>query len=276
MGISRLTFLKLATAILAWWTVGGLNGDCATSSAEAKAPSKFRVMSYNIHHGEGLDGKVDLERIAALIKQEGADIVALQEVDKGVERTKRRDLPAELSVLTGMTCIFSNNYSFQGGEYGNAVLTRFPVKSWTNTHYKMLRPGEQRGILQLKLDVRGREVMFMNTHIDHRPDDSERLLNTETISQLFTNYSGTPIVLCGDFNDVPESRVYEKLAALFVDSWKAAGSGPGLTIPAESPKKRIDYIWISRGGPITPLRMWVPNSQASDHLPIVAEFEFRR
>ena len=276
MGISRLTFLKLATAILAWWMVGGLNGDCATSSAETNAPSTFRVMSYNIHHGEGLDGKVDLERIAVLIKQEGADIVALQEVDKGVERTKRRDLPAELSVLTGMTCIFSNNYSFQGGEYGNAVLTRFAVKSWTNTHYKMLRPGEQRGILQLKLDVRGREVMFMNTHIDHRPDDSERLLNTETISQLFTNYSGTPIVLCGDFNDVADSRVYEKLAALFVDSWKAAGSGPGPTIPAESPKKRIDYIWISKGSPITPLRMWIPNSQASDHLPIVAEFEFRR
>jgi len=53
-----------------------------------------------------------------------------------------------------MTCIFSNNYNFQGGEYGNAVLTRYQVKGWTNTHYKMLRPGEQRGILQLKLDVR--------------------------------------------------------------------------------------------------------------------------
>jgi endonuclease/exonuclease/phosphatase family metal-dependent hydrolase len=233
-------------------------------------------MSYNIHHGEGLDGKVDLERIAALIKNEGADIVALQEVDKGVERTKRRDLPAELGALTGMTCVFSNNYSFQGGEYGNAVLTRFPVRSWTNTHYKMLRPGEQRGILQLKLDVRGREVVFMNTHIDHRSDDSERVLNTETIGQLVTNYAGTPIILCGDFNDVPSSRTHEKLAVLFVDSWKVAGMGPGFTIPAESPKKRIDYIWISQGSPIKPLKMWVPESRASDHLPIMAELEFRR
>jgi len=276
MGISRLKFLKLVPATLALSALGVFSGECAASSAVTKAPPTFRVMSYNIHHGEGLDGKVDLDRIAVLIKKEGADIVALQEVDKGVERTKRRDLPAELAALTGMTCIFSNNYSFQGGEYGNAVLTRFPVKSGTNTHYKMLRPGEQRGILQLKLDVRGHEVMFMNTHIDFREDDSERLLNTETIGQLFTNYAGTPIILCGDFNDVPGSRTYEKLAALFVDSWNVAGTGPGLTIPAESPKKRIDYLWISKGSPITPLKMWVPESKASDHLPIVAELEFRR
>jgi len=276
MGIWKLPFLKLAPAILACSALGMLTGSCAISSADTNAPSTFRVMSYNIHHGEGLDGKVDLDRIAALIKKEGADIVALQEVDKGVERTKRRDLPAELAGLTGMTCIFSNNYGFQGGEYGNAVLTRFAVKSWTNTHYKMLRPGEQRGILQLRLDVRGREVIFMSTHIDHRPDDSERVLNTETMGQLVTNYSGTPILLCGDFNDVPGSRTYEKLAALFVDSWKVAGTGPGLTIPAERPNKRIDYIWISRDSTILPLKMWVPESQASDHLPIVAELEFRR
>jgi endonuclease/exonuclease/phosphatase family metal-dependent hydrolase len=276
MGISRLTFLKLVPATLALSGLATMSGGCATSSAHSNAPITFRVMSYNIHHGEGLDGRVDLERINTLIKQAGADIVALQEVDKGVERTKRRDLPAELAALTGMTCVFSNNYSFQGGEYGNAVLTRFPVRSWTNAHYPMLRPGEQRGILQLKLDVRGREVWFMSTHIDHRPDDAERLLNAETIGQLATNYAGTPIILCGDFNDVPESRTYAKLAALFVDSWKVAGSGPGFTIPAEGPKKRIDYIWISRGSPIKPMKMWVPESQASDHLPIVAELELGR
>jgi endonuclease/exonuclease/phosphatase family metal-dependent hydrolase len=276
MGISRLRFLKLAPTAVALSMLGLFNGGCLAATSTTNQPVRFRVMSYNIHHGEGLDGKVDLERIAALIKKEAADIVALQEVDKGVERTKRRDLPAELAALTGMTCVFSNNYSFQGGEYGNAVLTRFAVKSWTNTHYRMLRPGEQRGILQVRLEVSGRELVFMNTHIDHRPDDSERLLNTETIGQLVTNYAGTPIILCGDFNDVPESRTYAKLAALFVDSWKEAGSGPGFTIPVENPKKRIDYIWISKNGPIAPVKMWVPETQASDHLPIVAELEFRR
>src|SRR6267143_4106500 len=105
---------------------------CQSASNQTKSNTgkTFRVMTYNIHHGEGLDGKVDLLRIADLIKHESADIVALQEVDKGVERTPRRDFPDELAALTGMTCVFSNNYSYQGGEYGNAVLTRFPVKRW--------------------------------------------------------------------------------------------------------------------------------------------------
>jgi len=68
----------------------------------------FRMMTFNIHHGEGVDGRIDLERIAAVIRDERADIVALQEVDKGVERTARRDLAEELSKLTGMKALFSN------------------------------------------------------------------------------------------------------------------------------------------------------------------------
>ena len=122
-------------AIFAAFLIG-----CSTHSMQTK-PAPLRVMTYNIHHGEGLDGKVDLLRIAQLIQREGADIVALQEVDKGVARTARRDLPAELAALTGMTCVFSNNFPFQGGEYGNAVLTRFPVLRVANTPYPMLRAG---------------------------------------------------------------------------------------------------------------------------------------
>jgi endonuclease/exonuclease/phosphatase family metal-dependent hydrolase len=228
-------------------------------------------MSYNIHHGEGLDSKVDLQRIAELIKQEQADIVGLQEVDKGTERTQRRDFPAELAVLTGMTCVFSNNYHFQGGEYGNAILTRFPVKSVTNSLYKMLIPGEQRGILQVVLEVRGRDLVFMNTHIDYRPDDRERLSNTAEIRAFIKQYSGKPIILCGDFNDVRSSRTYQALSELFIDAWQVAGTGDGNTIPAAKPAKRIDYIWLSKGSDLTPLKVWVPRSEASDHLPLVAE-----
>ncbi len=235
----------------------------------------FRVMTYNIHHGEGLDEKVDLQRIADLIKAQRADIVALQEVDKGVERTKRRDLPAEFAALTGMTAVFSNNYHFQGGEYGNAVLTRFPVKSWTNSHYRMLRTGEQRGILQLILDVHGRDVVFLATHIDFRPDDSERLINIDQINELIKQYAGKPMIMCGDFNDTPGSHTYEKVAANFRDTWKLIGVGDGWTIPAEKPRKRIDYIWISKDAPFAPVKAWVPMSQASDHVPVVAEFKFQ-
>lgn len=67
------------------------------SSKIYQSNTSFRVMSYNIHHGRGLDGKIDLERIANVIKKEGADIVTLQEVDKGVERSDRQDIAKELS-----------------------------------------------------------------------------------------------------------------------------------------------------------------------------------
>jgi endonuclease/exonuclease/phosphatase family metal-dependent hydrolase len=263
----RALLQVLLCGLVVFWLAG-----CQCASHARKAAT-FRVMTYNIHHGEGLDQKVDLPRIAALIKRERADIVALQEVDKGVQRTARRDLPAELAALTGMTCVFSNNFHYQGGEYGNAVLTRFPVKQWTNTHYTMLRPGEQRGILQLVLDVHGRRLIFMDTHIDYRGDDSERLMNVDEIKALIRNYPSQPMILCGDFNDTPNSRTWRKMMAEFDDTWAAAGTGDGLTMPAEKPAKRIDYIWIRKGGPIVPLKVWVPESAASDHLPVVAELQ---
>jgi len=263
----------LALVVLAGLLAAGLAG--CQSAPRAATPKTFRVMTYNIHHGAGVDGRFDLQRIADLIKREQADIVALQEVDKSVRRTARRDFPAELAALTGMTCVFSNNFHFQGGEYGNAVLTRFPVKRWTNRHYKMLRPGEQRGLLQVVLGVHGRELVFMDTHIDYRADDTERLANADELFQAVQPFKGRPMILCGDFNDTPGSRTHQKIAQAFVDAWAAAGTGDGFTIPAQKPRKRIDYIWTSNDSLIEALRLWVPASEASDHLPVVGEFRLR-
>jgi len=247
---------------------------CSTKPMPTKSTT-LRVMTYNIHHGEGLDGQVDLLRIAQLIQREGAGIVALQEVDKGAARTARRDFPAELAALTGMTCVFSNNFAFQGGEYGNAVLTRFPVLRVTNTPYQMLRAGEQRGLMQMVLDVYGRELVFMNTHIDYRPDDAERMLNVGEIETRLKQYAGRPIILCGDFNATPESRVCRRLSENLDDAWARVGEGDGFTIPASQPTKRIDYVWISKDRSLEALKVRVPRSDASDHLPVVAEFLLR-
>lgn len=243
--------------------------------AAGPAAESFRVMTYNIHHGEGLDGKVDLERIAQLIRSEQADIVALQEVDKGVERTARRDFPRELAELTGMTCVFSNNLHHQGGEYGNAVLTRFPIKSVTNLHYRMVKPDEQRGLLQVRLEARGRELVLLDTHLDFQKDGVERLMKVDQIrSVLERDYPGKPAILCGDFNDTPGSRMHARLAEFLIDCWAAVGRGDGFTIPADHPRKRIDFIWLSKAAPIQPVQARIPSSQASDHLPVVVEFRW--
>src|SRR4030095_7388475 len=94
------------------------------------APKKqtVRVMSYNIHVGVGMDQKLDLERIAEVINKARPDLVALQEVDRGVRRTQGLDEIAELSRLTKMDYAFAHNIDYQGGEYGVAILSRFPIE----------------------------------------------------------------------------------------------------------------------------------------------------
>lgn len=87
----------------------------------------FRVMTYNIQHGEGLDGRVDIGRIAAAIRAGFADIVAPQEGDRGVKRSHRIDTMVALSDLTEMKWAFGKNIDYQGGDYGNGALTRFPI-----------------------------------------------------------------------------------------------------------------------------------------------------
>jgi endonuclease/exonuclease/phosphatase family metal-dependent hydrolase len=94
--IMRKYVTSLLLCLAPWLTATALH---------AESTNTIRVMTYNIHHAEGLDGKIDLQRIADLIKQERADIVALQEVDRGMERTAKRDLPAEFAKLTGMSCV---------------------------------------------------------------------------------------------------------------------------------------------------------------------------
>jgi endonuclease/exonuclease/phosphatase family metal-dependent hydrolase len=242
--------------------------------ALAAEPVTLRVMSYNIHHGEGLDGKLDLERIAKLITDAKADIVGLQEVDRGCERTQKRDLPAELAKLTGMVVRFDKNIPHQGGEYGNAVLTKFPIKRAKNTPLKSLANGEQRGVQQLVLDIHGREVLFMNTHLDARRDAAEREHSATELRAIVQAAGAMPVILVGDFNAAPDAKSIASLRDFLTDAWPAVSKEPGFTIPVKKPTRRIDYIWITPAT-ITPLSMAVLYSEASDHLPIIGELRVR-
>jgi endonuclease/exonuclease/phosphatase family metal-dependent hydrolase len=265
-----------------WWLVvgsasallAGLVG-CASPDTD-RGPDTFRLMTYNIRHGEGMDGRVDLERIAEVIRREGADIVALQEVDRGVARTGRRDISGELASLTGMNRVFSNNYHFQGGEYGNALLTRLPLGNWRNRHYRMLREGEQRGLLEVEFEVAGQRVVVMNTHLDFRPDDAERLSHVAEIiaAAADADSRAEAVIVCGDFNSLPGSPTHAAMKARFQDAWEAAGVGDGFTYSSVDAVRRIDYIFHSSGSGLTPVRAWVSPSLASDHLPLTVEFRW--
>ena len=239
----------------------------------AAAKRSIRVMTFNIHHGEGVDGKIDLNRIAEVILSQKADIVALQEVDRTVERTARRDLIAELAALTGMNYGFGKNIDYQGGDYGNAILSRFPIINQQNHLFRMVLPGEQRGLLQVVLQVEGKQLVLLNTHLDHRRDDGDRLSNIDEIEQILGKYKGLPVILCGDFNDTPDSPTLRKVEKIFVDSWRHGGKGEGFSYSSTEPQKRIDYVFVKKGKALAPGRAWVALSNASDHLPVIVEFK---
>lgn len=226
------------------------------------------ILTYNIHHAEGLDGKIDTERIAKLMLEQNASLVALQEVDRGVDRTNGRDLVVELAKLTNMFYLFGKNINYQNGDYGNAILSKFPIETGMNHHYKMLREGEQRGLLIA--EIKELNLVFMNTHIDYRKDDAERVSNVEEILNIKKNYNDKPIIICGDFNDDPESRTHTNMKKEFVDVWEEKGEGNGFSYPAENPEKRIDYIFFSKekNKNIKFISAQTIASSASDHLPL--------
>jgi endonuclease/exonuclease/phosphatase family metal-dependent hydrolase len=255
---------------------GGLFARQDPAGANSAPPhsTAIRVITYNIHHGVGLDEKLDLARIAALIKAEDADLVALQEVDRGVERTAKRDLPAELAELTGMKVYFGPNIRYQGGDYGNAVLTKFPIKQAKNSPLTMVGKGEQRGVIQLVLDVRGTDVLFMDTHLDSRREEAERTRSAGELVQLIAAAGQMPVMVCGDFNTVPATPAHVKMKTALADTWELIGQESGLTSPTENPRRRIDYLWISTAT-IELLQVKVLRSNASDHLPVFGEFRLR-
>lgn len=253
-----------------------LLGGCAASTGSGVGPRAIVVATWNLHHGEGLDGKIDVDRIGKVLRESGAELIALQEVDVGVARSGRIDLAGELATRLGMHVVFGKNIDYQGGEYGNAILSRWPIQSSENLHYRMLREGEQRGLLVARVATPHGLVVFAATHIDWRPDDAERVSNVAEIgARASTESDFGPVVVCGDMNDLPGSRVHSLLLEDFADAWTGLEPGDdGFTYPAAAPVRRIDWILLHRRAALRVERAAVIDSDASDHRLVLAELRW--
>ena len=232
---------------------------------------RLRILSYNIHHAEGVDGKLDVPRIAQVILSVDPDLVALQEVDKNTIRTGKVNQDIELSRLTKMNCVFGSNITFQGGQYGNAILSKFPIIKNKNFLLPNVDSGEQRGLLQSQIQISNKEnVLFFSTHLDHRRSDTERLASAKAINQIMSLDNKSPAILAGDFNDVPDSPTLKELGKV----WLRTNKKILRTIPASKPSRQIDYIFVQ------PKERWkIIESQvldediASDHRAIFSIIE---
>ena len=261
----------------------------------AEVPEEIRVVTYNIHHGEGMDGKFDLKRIANRLLAVEPHIVALQEVDQGTRRAGGVDQPAELAKLTGMEVVFGRNIDFDGGGYGTAVLTKLPVRSHKQVKLKSFYPPtpqnpEQRGVQVLEIgEKEGPGFLFLNTHLDYRPPDEERMASAKTINELIANRGDEPAIIAGDFNAEVGSGSMEE----FIKEWRVAGVGPQvesakpqaagaktkategrppiLTFPADRPEKWIDYVMYRPADKWEVVEVRVlDEGVASDHRPLLA------
>ena len=234
---------------------------------------ELRVVSYNIKHGRGNDEVVDLARTAGVIRAQRPDVVGLQEVDDRAERSGKVPQAAQLGKSLGLHHAFGRFMDFQGGAYGMAILTRFPIEE---THEVRLPEGnEPRSALSVRVTLPdGTPLTIVNVHFDWVRDDRFRFAQAETLTKYLDRLQ-TPYILLGDFNDVPESRTL----ALFRDRAGEAAKPEAnrLTFSATEPSREIDYIFFA------PAAAWharevrvIDERLASDHRPVVAVLEKNR
>lgn len=235
----------------------------------------LRVLTYNIHHSEGRDGAFDLHRIAEVINATSADVVALQELDQGNNRSGADVFQLdELAELTGMQGYFGRTISYQGGEYGNGLL----VAPWLDIVSAANRPlpspggGEARAVIEMGLSWDANpstaEFTIFATHLD-ASNQSNRNAQASFINALASS-SVAPALLAGDMNSRPASESYATLATEWNDATNIAN--PGI-----SRSSQIDYVFYRPDSWIVGQRgkfiIDATTAVASDHYPLLVVLE---
>ncbi|WP_223638741.1 endonuclease/exonuclease/phosphatase family protein [Corallococcus sp. EGB] len=247
------------------------SGTTPVAVAPKREPGALRVMTFNIQ--SGLRG---LEQVADVIRQEGPDVVALQEVDVGSTRAHGEDQVERLSALTGLKYrAHFGTTRLYGGAYGIALLSRYPLESLAQYPLPTPKGAEPRTLAHAVLDVDGREVSVYATHLIRRPfNGAARVRQSAFISRLLEKDS-RPLLLMGDLNDDPDSRPVRLLRRQLQDVARVTRSDRTGTYPMPLFLKslRIDYVMAC--GAFTPVSTRVLRVGASDHYPVVADLRLR-
>ena len=236
--------------------------------------SSVKVLSYNMHHANppSLPGFIDLPAIARVINGCGAELVALQEVDVHTERSgKAINQAAELGRLTGMHHYFVKGIDYQGGEYGIAILSKFPFLKTDSLRLPMQAGigGEPRvlAITTIKI-ASGKKLTFACTHLDLKAEN--KALQAPAITQKLSRIKH-PVILCGDFNAKPDTEVIAHFDRYFTRS----SIPSGFTIPEKNPNREIDFVMYRPAKKFGVLKHEVIREPyASDHLPVYVELAF--
>ena len=244
-----------------------------------RKPNTLRVLTYNIHKGiGGVDRRYDLNRIAETIAHYDPDIAFLQEVDNGVPRSKLDFQVEKLADLMGFSAwAFQNNVQLTKGHYGNAILTRFPIREQWNVDLTIPLKKRRRALVakvQVQVGEQDRTIFLCNLHLGlagfERVMQLRKLMGWEHLRLL---HHDTPAIIGGDFNDV-----YGSLSRrVMIPHGFQAATRKTLTFPAFMPIRELDAIYYR--GDIKFHDAFAGHTkisrQASDHLPLIADLEIR-
>ncbi|MCF7974462.1 MAG: endonuclease/exonuclease/phosphatase family protein [Phycisphaerae bacterium] len=251
-------WLILAVGLILVLSLGAIGADPSSETG----PVQLRVLTYNIHHGQGMDGKFDYQRLAKIIKSVNPDVVALQEVDRKTQRASGVDQGTVLAQLTGMKSAYGKAMHYSGGEYGEAILSRFPITEVQSHPLPFASQYEPRALLvtKLKPDNGLPEFLFAGTHLCHQSEE----LRTDQVRQInkYLPQSGAaPVILAGDFNARSGSPPMNELLK---NGW----------LDATADISRIDYILLRRTDPWRVVSTsTIDERVASDHKPVLAVLE---
>ncbi|MBI3272644.1 MAG: endonuclease/exonuclease/phosphatase family protein [Planctomycetes bacterium] len=260
-----------------WIPVTAVVGLLALAAGLASAPvadgagagtggATLRVATYNIKHALGMDGHIDLDRIAGVVS--GFDVIGLQEVDRHNPRSSFRDQARHIADRLGMQHVFvANRYllPFHLAGAGNAILTRQPILYSKN--YLLYKPDgvEQRGMLRADLRIGDVPVHVYCCHLGLNAAERDHQLRQ--VLDITRQVGGNRILL-GDFNTRDYAAQLRILSNVYPEAFVVAGIGQRFTFRSDHPTIKIDHIFVSG---FTPRLSWVIDSQASDHRALAAE-----
>lgn len=223
-----------------------------------------KVLSFNILHGATTKGDFDLDAIAKVIIDANPDFVALQEVDFKTNRALKYDLVTELGWRVKMAGIFGKAMDYDGGEYGEGVLSKYTFLQTRNIPLPFTPGNEPRAALEIiTLLPSGDTIAFVGTHLDHLKNEKDRVAQANKINQAFSS-NKYPTILAGDLNAIPGSTPINILEDIWSSSYDREKPKP--TFPSDNPIKKIDYVLLY------PKTHWkvlktevIQDSIASDH-----------
>ncbi len=252
---------------------GGCSVKKDTLLINAKSVSEIKILCYNIHHANppSKSDMTDLDAIARVINDSKADIVALQEVDKNTVRSGNVDQAKVLAEKTGMNYHFFKAIDYGGGEYGVAILSRYPISDIKSFPLPQIVAAENRVLGQVTLKIGDQDVIFANTHLDATGKHDNRNAQMKYIMDLFQGIK-LPVFLSGDFNCVAGSEAIRLLDQQFKRT--CVQNCPN-TFPETNPDRTIDYIATKNVSWSLLSYQVIAETYASDHRPIAATFKIK-